>query len=239
MLFLEILPVILASLAGIAGGGLALFWNESDRWRSYLLHFAAGLLLGVIAVDLLPEVRSSGEPLWVIWAFLLGSLLVLAMRYLTESLEAKSEKEDLPHGLVVAAVVDTGIDGLIIGAGFAASGELGTLLSIVLGMELFVLNLSIANEYIQRGAARRLAFGVACGVALMLLAGALAGYLLLHDLPDTQIANVLAFAAAALLYLATEELFSRGQSVRRSPMSTAVFFLGFLALMAFTLLGPG
>jgi zinc transporter ZupT len=49
------------------------------------------------------------------------------------------------------------------------------------------------------------------------------------------VAVVLAFSPAALLYLVTEELQAKGHSARQSNGTVFSFFLGFLALMAFTL----
>lgn len=51
-----------AVAAGIAGGVVVVFWDPPRQWRGYTLHFAAGLLTAIVAVDILPEVRSEGNP---------------------------------------------------------------------------------------------------------------------------------------------------------------------------------
>jgi zinc transporter, ZIP family len=228
------LPLLFASGLGILGGISALFWKESDRVRSYMLHFAAGILAAVIAADLFPKIRADGVSTDVLVSFAIGAVLMIGIKVLSEWLESRDDN-DIPYGLGITAALDTAIDGFIIGAGFAASGTLGTVLAIALGLELFVLMLSVSFEYQAHGASKWLSISLTTGIALLLSVGAVSGFLILGGQPDPIIANVLAFAAAALLYLVFEELISKGQEARRSPVTVAFFFLGFLALMSFTL----
>jgi zinc transporter, ZIP family len=228
------LPLLFASGMGILGGVSALFWSASERTRGYMLHFAAGILAAVIATDLFPQIRQNGLPLAVLITFGLGAALMIGVKVLSEWLENQDDN-DFPHGLGITSAIDTTIDGFIIGAGFAASETLGAVLAFALGLELFVLTLSVSFEYQSHDASRKQAIGISTGIALLLSIGAVAGYLLLDELSDQDLANVLSFASAALLYLVFEELISKGQQARRSPMTVASFFLGFLALMAFSL----
>jgi zinc transporter, ZIP family len=233
-----IFPLLFASGLGIIGGVVSIFWDVSVPMRGYLLHFAAGILTAIIAVDLLPQVREDGQAVSVLIAFALGCAAMVGIKVLSEWLEDRDDN-DLPHGLGITAALDTTIDGFIIGAGFAASGALGTLLAFALGLELFVLTLSVSFEYINKGARQLLATGITTGIAILLSVGAVSGYLLLTGVSDQGIANVLSFASAALLYLVFEELISKGQAARRSVTTVVFFFLGFLILMSFTLLQNG
>jgi ZIP family zinc transporter len=51
------------------------------------------------------------------------------------------------------------------------------------------------------------------------------------------IGGALAFSAAALLYLVTEELLMEAHEVEEKPISTLVLFGGFLAFWSIQLLG--
>jgi zinc transporter, ZIP family len=228
-------PLLFACGLGILGGVVSIFWEVSERIRGYLLHFAAGILTAIIAVDLLPQVRENGEPAAVLIAFLTGSIAMIGIKMLSEWLEDKDDN-DQPHGLGITAALDTTIDGFIIGAGFAASGALGTLLAFALGLELFVLTLSVSFEYLSKNAKQWKTTAITTGIAFLLAVGAVSGYMMFGGLSEQAIANVLSFASAALLYLVFEELISKGQEARRSVTTVAFFFLGFFILMAFTLL---
>jgi zinc transporter, ZIP family len=79
---------------------------------------------------------------------------------------------------------------------------------------------------------------VTSGISLLLLAGAVGGMLLLRGASVDTLAVVLSFGAAALLYLVTEELLVETHLPEETLLSTAMFFLGFLAILAFVTTGP-
>jgi zinc transporter, ZIP family len=232
--------LILLPFAVIVGsvGGIITAWREPPaRWRSYIQHLAAGLLTAIIAVDILPEVRENGEVFPVLAGFSAGSVLMLGIRRLSIYLEDdKDENGDVPYGMGITAGLDTFIDGAIVGAGFAVNVELGLLLIIALALELSVLTMAVASELRKADVSRKKTVAVTVGIALMLGAGSLTGGFLFSNLAPGQIAIVLAFSSAALLYLVTEELLAKAHDARQSTGTVFSFFLGFISLMAFTLL---
>jgi ZIP family zinc transporter len=44
------------ALVALGGGVLALVWNPSHQARSLVQHFAAGVVLAALAVELLPDI---------------------------------------------------------------------------------------------------------------------------------------------------------------------------------------
>jgi ZIP family zinc transporter len=74
-------------------------------------------------------------------------------------------------------------------------------------------------------------------ISLLLVAGALLGTLMLRGASVGVLAALLAFGAAALLYLVTEELLVETRLGEETLLTTAMFFLGFLAIFTFVLLG--
>lgn len=150
---------------------------------------------------------------------------------------AKTDK--VPYGFGIAAAFDTLADGLIIGAGFAASGEAGTFLTIALGLELMTLNLSVGREFLSHGSGRKLTVIATTVIAMMMVIGAFAGASLFGELDNQSLAAVLSVSSAAGLYLAAQELLFMGQRIERSSLTIAAFFLGFMVLMAFTLFRLG
>lgn len=227
-----------AVAAGIAGGVVATFWPPEQQLRAYIQHFAAGLLTAIIAVDLFPEIRGSGDAGLVIASFAAGSLFMLVLKKVSDRFEEGSDRTSL--GLVAAAAVDTVVDGMIIGVGFAVGEGLGLLLTVALGVELCALTLSVVSELRKAGVARAWTLAVSAGISSMLLVGASLGAFLFGGLSDGAMAAVLAFSAAALLYLATEELLLKAhREAKTSGRAVFSFFAGFILLLAFTLLGPG
>jgi ZIP family zinc transporter len=52
-------------------------------------------------------------------------------------------------GLLVAIFIDVAVDGFIIGAGFAANGEAGTLLALGLSVEILSLSMALASVAVK------------------------------------------------------------------------------------------
>lgn len=68
VLGLNALPV----LATILGGVVASFKTPSAGTRSFVQHFAAGVVMAAVAGELLPEITKGHQPLGVVIGFALG-----------------------------------------------------------------------------------------------------------------------------------------------------------------------
>jgi len=146
-------------------------------------------------------------------------------------------RHKLPVGIAAAAAMDTLIDGAIISAGFStAQQQLGPLLAIALGVELFFLNLSVGSEFHKHKSKRWHGLGVTVLISALLIVGAAGSFLILRDASETTVAIFLAFGAAALIYLIAEELLVEAIEAEESLFSTAMLFAGFLVVLALTLL---
>ena len=174
----------------------------------------------------------------VLAGFALGGVFMIGVKWATMRIEEGQRRtRGKPWGLTVAAAVDTAIDGAIIGTGFALGEGSGAVLSMALGLELLFLTLSVGSSFRHERGSRWLTVAVTSGISLLLLVGALVGVLLLKGASINTLAAVLSFGAAALLYLVTEELLIETRLPEETLMSTAMFFLGFLAILAFVSFG--
>ena len=81
------------------------------------------------------------------------------------------------------------------------------------------------------GASRARVLGTTTGLAVLLVAGAAAGGLAAGALTGGLLTAALAFGVTALLYLVTEELLVEAHETEDTPLATATFFVGFLALL--------
>lgn len=229
------LLMTIPAVVALAGGVLAAYWHPSREARSLIQHFAAGVVLAALAVELLPEIgREHAPPLVIAGSFAVGSLFMYALKVWTTHLEHRAVESvggSLDRGLLIATFVDVAIDGFIIGAGFAAGGETGTILALGLSVELLFLGLALTSE--TTAGWRIVALSGALGVTV--LVAAVLGSALLSGASHTVIAGTLAFSAAALLYLVTEELLMEAHEVEEKPVSTLVLFGGFLVFWSIQL----
>jgi ZIP family zinc transporter len=200
-------------------------------------------VFAVVAVELIPDLLRDHQPLLTVIGFALGVAVMLAIRSITH---AKAEHEDeerkslrpeaaastkLPLGMLSGVAIDLAVDGLMIGIGFAAGAKEGRLLAVALSVELISLGLAVAASLSKLGIERRRSILVVAGLSTTFIVGAGGGVLLLGNLSSHALAGVLAFGAAALMFLVTEELLTETHEEKETPLLTATFFAGFLAFL--------
>lgn len=223
--------MLIPALVAAFGGAMALVWHPTHQTRSLIQHFAAGVVLAALAVEVLPEIGREHAPGWVlIVSFALGGVLMYLMKLWTIHLEHQAKA--INYGLISATFVDVAIDGLIIGAGFAASHETGWVLALGLSVELLFLGLALMSDTFKGW--RVLVMSILLGATV--LAFSMLGYQLLAGVSTSIISGILAFGVAALLYLVTDELLIEAHVVEEKPSSTLWLFTGFLIFWSIQLM---
>jgi len=76
------------AFAIIAGGSAAIFYVPSQKTRSMVQHFAAGVVFSAVAVELLPEITREGALIPLILGFAFGTGTMLAVNQAIARIEA-------------------------------------------------------------------------------------------------------------------------------------------------------
>ena len=226
------IPAAVAALGGV----LAMFWHPSRHSRSLIQHFAAGVVLAALAVEVLPELEREHAPGWLlIGSFAVGGILMYLMKlwsiHMEQSAEKNAHAEQWNYGLIMATFIDIAVDGFIIGAGFAASHETGLILALGLSVELLFLGLSLVSETIKGWRVLLMTFLL----GTVVLISTVGGNYLLTGASTLIISSILAFGVAALLYLVTDELLVEAHTVEEKPSSTLWLFAGFMVFWSIQL----
>jgi zinc transporter, ZIP family len=220
----SLIPVLAAGISG----AVAAIHPPGRRATSGIQHFAAGVVFAAAAIELLPGVLHQ-RPGVAIAGFAAGIVVMFSFRGLSTALERRRSDDGpaLPIGLAVATGVDFAIDGLVLGAGFAAGATTGLLLSIALAVEYLFVGLSLSAS-MSGAASRRLTAVAPTALSMLTVAGTAVGALLLADVSPPVLAGVLAFGAVAFMYLATEELLVEAHEQGETALGSVGFFVGFL-----------
>lgn len=247
---------LVPGLAVFIGGIVTIFWKPGATLRSLVQHFAAGLVFAAVAAEILPDIMHEHNASATILGFVLGVGLMLAVKFFAEKGGQKgvSEPENLqslekggsgangisgkgsPKSLLITLGIDLLIDGLLIGIAFAAGAKKGFLLTFALAFEVFFLGLSASVALSKAGKSKSNMVITAVVLTLLLLVGVAVGDYFLAGLTGYAFDTVLAFGAAALLYLVTEELLVEAHETIETPVATAMFFVGFVLLLVVEML---
>jgi ZIP family zinc transporter len=218
----------------IVGAVIALIKPPSTAIRSIILHFAAGVVFSVVAVELLPDIVKKHAPLEITIGFTAGVAVMLFLRVASRRIADKDDANadaELPVGLLFGIAVDLILDGLLLGIGFAAGNSEGMMLAFALSLELLTLGLATTATLRTKAITKTRTFSVILVLSSLLAIASIIGTTLLRRLDNNALEIVLSFGLAALLYLVTEELLVEAHEEEETPFHTASFFLGFLVLL--------
>ncbi|QUR66065.1 ZIP family metal transporter [Mycobacterium spongiae] len=236
---LAVFPVLAASL----GGAVAVVRRPSAALVSGVQHFAAGVVMAALAGEVLPDLRERG-PLWlIVVGFTAGVALLVWFRQFEdhgdheEAHQGDGADHDenhgagrLPIGFLAVVGVDLFIDGLLVATGATVSTRTAIIITIALTVEVLFLGLAVALRLTGSGVPRTRAAVTTAGVSTLTAAGAVLGAVALAWTGPAVLTFVLAFAAAALLWLVVEELLVEAHETPERPWMAVMFFAGFLIL---------
>lgn len=233
------IPYWLAMPAAVmlCGGVLTFFWQPSKVLIGLVQHLAAGIILAALMIEVFPEMRRTNiAQSTLIFSFVVGVMFMYGVKLLGSFLEhgngAQIVQKQFNYGMIITVFIDAVLDGLTIGAGFAAGQKVGFALALGLSVEMLFLAMSLISETIK---GIRILVLSAC-FSITILVCAVLGYHFLSTSSGEAIAIALAFSAAALIYLVTDELLIEAHEQEEKSYSMLVLFSGFIGFWCISLL---
>ena len=225
-----LLSTIVGTTAGILGTGLggAIAWllrNPGKRLLSILLSVSAGLMLGVVCFDLLPQSFEMGSFGMGLFGTLVGVVsIALIQEILTKrspQFTGRLERQNRSHmGLLIGIgiALHNFPEGLAIGVGFTSFQTFGLGLSLVIALHDIPEGIAMAVPMRMEGTAPAKVVLAALLAGLPTGLGALIGYLL-GEISVQFIGFCLGFAGGAMLYITCSELIPESQELHRGRIS--------------------
>lgn len=237
------IAVLLAALTFVSTllGGLTALKNRDKMHR--LLGYTAGVLLGVVAFDLLPEIfRTLSDlklaPIDPMIALVCGFLLFHVIEksiLIHHSQEQEYEVHHHPTVGLASALALSGhsfLDGVGIGLGFQASAGIGVAVAIAVIAHDFTDGLNTVNLMLLNRNRSRRAF-------LLLVVDAVAPVLgatstLLFHISNDALVVYLGFFAGFLLYIGASEILPEAHSKHSSYATIALTIVGVVFMFLVT-----
>lgn len=193
----------------LAGGVAMLLWkNTIVKWISELTSFAAGVLITIAILDLLPEAFELGDGRTVSIAVMIGVIFL----FLLEKTSVWFHHHHEPHGKAPAiAGVFMGdtlhnfIDGIAIGAAFLIDVPAGIATAIAVGMHELPQEIADFMLYIKAGYSRRRTLTLNILSSFATVVGAM-GVLIFGDVLHGIEVYILALTAGMFLYIGLADL---------------------------------
>ena len=221
----------LPALANFGGGMLAEAFRVSSRALSLALHLAAGIVLAVVAVELIPEALSVDQPWVPVLAFAVGGAFFLAVDTGIEQL-AERRGGGGPFIIFFGVSVDLFSDGLMIGTGTSIEFGLGLLLALGQTPADVPEGFAAVATFKNAGVARRNRMLLAAAFAVPIVLGVTVGYWGVLGQSELVKFSLLAFTAGVLTTVAVEEIVPEAHNEIPDSRLATSFFIGGFALFA-------
>lgn len=233
--FLLVLGI--ASLAGLLtylGAPAAERFTVPDRVVSAALQLAAGIIIALVALSLLPPAVRLGSPVQTALAFFGGGVLFVLFEYFMARRQASASQQNaavVSVGLFVGILADMVIDGVLIGIGSTMTLTTGLLVAISLGISAaplaFVTIATARRQGVPAAQRRQLGFLF----FLCILGGAALGYLVLRNQPQELRLLLIGLASGFLVTLVTQSIIPEANR-EGEPSLAGILFVGGIALYA-------
>lgn len=225
----QVIVLALLPFAGnLSGGILAEVVETTKRRVSIALHAAAGIVLAVIGVELMPRTLENTQPWIVVLAFCLGGIASIGLKHAVKRLQERRGGNAGPWMIYIAVSTDLFTDGLLIGTGSAVSFTLALLLAVAQVLADIPEGFASIANFRSQGIKRRTRLLLAAGFAVPILVAAVGSYWLLRSAASAWQMGTLAFAAGMLTVLAVEDIVPEAHETTEDfPLATGAIIGGF------------
>lgn len=232
------------ALGNFAGGMLAEMFRPSTRSLNLAMHLAAGIVIAVVAVELIPQTFDT-EPKWaIILSFVAGATFFVTIDWAVGKLLSRvggTETASGPWIIFIGVAIDLFSDGVMIGTGSSVAIALGLLLAIGQVPADIPEGFATIANFRQAGVERRMRVLLAAAFAIPIFLGATLGYWGVRGQPDLVKYMFLTFTAGVLTTLVVEEMVPEAHEAavdtRLAPLTFAAGFAAFSLISAYLEIG--
>lgn len=220
------------TLGGILG---IVIKKNSNKFLSFILSFASGLMMAVICFDLIPEALGISTIYGVVFGVLIGIIsmifcdIIVQKKFCKKKDKYINNNELLKTGIIVSIglAIHNFPEGLAIGSGFEASLSLGLGLAVAICLHDIPEGISMSIPMKNGGMSplKVIYYVVLSGITTGI--GAFFGAII-GSISKAVIAVCLSFAAGAMLYIVSGELIPESNKLYKGKMSAIGNMIGFI-----------
>ncbi len=219
-----------------------LIGHPKEKTLSVLFGLAAGIMLAVVVLDLLPSSLEYGSVRQAVMGFSIGVIIMMILDLMLSKIYSpvSKGKDSRAYFLKMGYLVATGIamhdlpEGIAIAAGYSAQQHLGLVIALAIGLHNIPEGMATATPLKIGGLSAGNILLLNVAVSLFTPTGAFIGLILLNLSPH-HIALLLAVAAGAMAFIVKNELLP--ESRRRHPnYSTMGGIVGFLFILGLSVI---
>lgn len=227
---------VIAGLATTLGALLVvMIGSPRESTLAMMLGGAAGIMVVVVLLDLMPSAFQYGSALVAIGGWHAGIALLYLLDKFFANMTKRDKKRDSAYLKKMGYLIAMGIalhdlpEGIAIAVGYAATDSLGLSLALAIGLHNVPEGMAVAAPLLMAGTAKWFIMLLALFLAIFTPLGTVIGLVLVALSPNSM-AFLLALAGGAMSYIVLFELWP--ESKRRHPNYARLGILMGVVLMA-------
>lgn len=231
--------LLISTLAGLATavGALIVIMikQPGEKMISVMMGFAAGIMIAISTLELIPEAVELGGVLNTAIGFMLGALMMFALDiFVPHSHMGSGEKENdektklkkMGYFIFLGIALHNLPEGLAIGAGFEAQDALGLSIAIALAVHNVPEGMATAVPLISGGVSKMKVLALTLVAGMMTPVGTALG-IAIFRISESFVSIGLSLAAGAMIYIVSDELIPHSHGTH-SHWANIGLLLGFL-----------
>ena len=204
--------------------------DVSERVLSLALHLAAGIVLAVVGLELMPEALHASPPWVPILAFVGGGAFFIGIERLIDLIKGRlrgGEEASGPLAIFSGVSLDLFSDGVMIGTATVLNPGLGLLLALGQVPADVPEGFAAVATLRRAGIRRRTRVLMALSFTIPILLGATIGFFALREAPEILTLSVLALTGGALTSVVVEEMVTEAHEGETSHLDPIALTAGF------------
>ncbi|MDR2860375.1 MAG: ZIP family metal transporter [Elusimicrobiota bacterium] len=227
---MAIIYSLIAACAAMLGTVLVLrLRNWSENNSLFLINFAAGVMIAIAFVHLMPEALKANENA-VIWT-LAGFTIMFFLQFVI-LFHPSHEKslEDIGHFSIISMSFHSALDGLIVAIGFEANTGIGIITTVAILLHKLPDGITISGILLHSGQSIKKIFRFSLLTAAFTPIGAILGVVLFKNISYETLGALLGITAGSFIFLAAADLIPETHK-SKNRLVPLTFFMGILAMI--------
>jgi ZIP family zinc transporter len=223
------------AIGSYIGGLLSEFIPPSKGNLSLTLHGAAGIILSVVGVELMPQMLAADPPWLIFLAFVMGGGFFILMRRginYVQKHRNKSEKQSSAWVIFLAVGVDLFSDGLMVGTSSTIAFSLALMVAVGHILANIPTGMAAISSFKQSKTSALFRQMVSASLIFPPVIGATLGYWVVVGQPEVLKFMLLAFTAGILTTLVVENMVPEASEHEKENYQETLCFVGGFAFIA-------
>lgn len=217
------------------GGLLSEFIPPSKGNLSLTLHAAAGIILSVVGVEIMPQMLAADPPWLIFLAFVGGGGFFILMRRgikFFQKRTKKSAKQSSAWVISAAVAIDLFSDGLMVGTSSTIAFSLALMVAVGHILANIPTGMAVISSFKHSKTSALFRQSVSASFIFPPVIGATLGYWLVMGQPEVIKFMLLAFTAGILTTLVVENMVPEASEHEKENYQETLCFVGGFAFVA-------